>query len=194
MLKQDGCDYVSTHYYDTNDGGNAKLQLMKMTYDVNGWPVLTRNFTSIASCGGISDGIYAFKSALSGKVATVANASTANGAMVQQLTWSGAMNQKWYVIGHGDGWYSIINANSLLSMDDYENSTTAGTNIAQWAYWDGHGQQWSFVSAGNGWFTLKNRLSGMVVDVASKSTADNAQLIQYPANGGTNQLWSLTRQ
>ena len=193
VLKQDGCNYVSTHYYDTADGGNAKLQLMKMTFDVNGWPVMTRNFTSIASCGGISDGIYVFKSALSGKAATVASASTANGAMVQQLTYSGAMNQKWYVVGHGDGWYSIINANSLLSMDNYNNSTTAGTHIAQWSYWAGNGQQWSFASAGSGWYTLKNRLSGMVVDVASKSTADNAQLIQYPANGGNNQLWSLTR-
>ena len=194
VLKQDGCNYVSTHYYDTNDGGSAKLQLMRMTFDVNGWPVFTRNFSTIASCGGVSDGLYVLKSASSGKVATVANASTANGARVQQLTASGAASQQWYVVDHGDSWYSVLNANSLLSLDDYDNSTTAGTPIAQWAYWGGNGQQWSFTSAGSGRFTLKNRLSGMALDVQNKSTADNAQLIQYPANGGTNQQWSLIRQ
>jgi arabinan endo-1,5-alpha-L-arabinosidase len=98
------------------------------------------------------------------------------------------------VIGHGDGYYSIINANSLLSMDDYNNSTTAGTNIAQWGYWAGNGQQWSFTSAGSGYFTVKNLLSGMVLDVQGKSTADNAQIIQYPSNGGSNQKWAMGAQ
>jgi arabinan endo-1,5-alpha-L-arabinosidase len=193
VLKQDGCNYVSTHYYDTNDSGNAKLQILKMTYDANGWPVMTRNFTSITSCGGISDAPYVFTSALSGKAMTVAGASTVNGALVQQLTYSASASQQWYVIGHGDGYYSVINANSLLSLDDYNNSTTAGTNIDQWGYWAGNGQQWSFATATGGNYTVKNRLSGMVLDVKAKSTADNAQIIQYTANGGTNQMWSLAR-
>lgn len=191
VLKKDGCNYVSTHYVDTADG-NARLQLMRMTYDASDWPVLTRNFTSIASCGGISDDPYVFTSALSGKAMTVAGASTANGTLVQQATYSGAKSQQWYVIGHGDGTYSVINANSLLSLDDYNNSTTAGTNIAQWGYWAGKGQQWSFGSAGSGYVTLKNGLSGMLVDVLNKSTAENAQLIQYTATGGTNQMWSMS--
>ncbi len=193
VLKQDGCNYVSTHYYDTNDVGNAKLQLMKMTFDVNGWPVLTRNFTSITSCGGVSDGLHVLRSVLSGKAATVATASTVNGARVQQLTYSGAANQQWYVVGHGNGWYSLINAHSRLGLDNYGNSTTAGTDVAQWEYWGGQGQQWSFSSAGNGRYFLKNRLSVMALDVEARSTADNAQLIQYPDNGGTNQQWTLTR-
>src|SRR5438067_1997589 len=110
VLKKDGCNYVSTHYVDTSDGG-AKLQIMRMSYDANDWPVLTRNFTSVASCGGISDDPYVFTSVLSGKAMTVAGASTTNGALVQQLAYAtGAKNQQWYVIGHGDGWYSIINA------------------------------------------------------------------------------------
>ena len=41
-----------------------------MSYDSNGWPVLTRNFASFAGCGGVSDGTYAFKSRLSGKELT----------------------------------------------------------------------------------------------------------------------------
>src|SRR5690606_35675240 len=32
VLKQDGCQYVSTHYYDLNDNGNAKLDILRMTF------------------------------------------------------------------------------------------------------------------------------------------------------------------
>jgi arabinan endo-1,5-alpha-L-arabinosidase len=193
LLKQDGCQFVSTHYYDLNDGGNAKLDILRMTY-ANGWPTLTRNFSSFAGCGGISDGAYAFKSRSSGKVLTVAGASTANGAMVQQLGDSGAQNQSWYVIGQGDGYYSIINANSLLSLDNYGNSTTAGTNVAQWGYWAGDGQKWSVASPAAGYLTVKNRLSGMVLDVKGNSLLDNAQIIQYKLNNANNQQWSLIRK
>ena len=102
VLKQDGCNFVSTHYYDLTDGGNAKLDIARMTYS-NGWPSITRNFTDFSGCGGISDGTYAFKSRLSGKAMTVAGGSSTNGALVQQLTDTGTKQQSWYVIGHGAG-------------------------------------------------------------------------------------------
>jgi arabinan endo-1,5-alpha-L-arabinosidase len=193
VLKQDGCNFVSTHYYDLNDGGNAKLQFHKMTYS-GGWPVMTRSFPSFAGCGGISDGTYAFKSRLSGKVLTVAGAGTGNGARVQQATDTGAKHQSWYVVGHGDGYYSIINANSLRSLDNYGNSTTAGTDIAQWDYWAGNGQQWRFASPAAGYQTVANLLSGMVLDVKAKSLSENAQIIQYTLTNGSNQQWALQRR
>lgn len=194
VLKQDGCNFVSTHYYDLNDGGNAKLQFHKMTYSSDGWPVMTRSFSSFAGCGGISDGLYAVKSRLNGKALTVAGASTANGALVQQFGDGGGKHQSWYVMGHGDGQYSIINANSLRSLDNYGNSTTAGTNIAQWDYWAGAGQKWRFASPASGYFTIANQLSGMVLDVSGASLADGAQVIQYPLRNSNNQQWSLQRR
>ena len=190
LLKQDGCHFVSTHYYDLNDGGNAKLDILRMSY-ANGWPTLTRNFSNFAGCGGISDGLYAFRSRLSGKVLGVAGASTADGALVQQASDANGRHQQWYLIGQGDGYYSVINANSLRSLDNYGNSTTAGTNIAQWGYWAGAGQRWRFASPAAGYFTVANQLSGMVLDVQNKSTAENAQIIQWPVNNGSNQQWSL---
>ena len=193
LLKQDGCNFVSTHYYDLNDGGNAKLDIQRMSYS-SGWPTLTRNFTNFAGCGGISDGSYAVKSRLSGKVLTVAGASTANGAMVQQASDTGARHQSWYVIGQSDGHYSIINGNSLRSLDNYNNSTTAGTNIAQWDYWGGAGQRWRFASPAAGYVTVANQLSNLVLDVKGKSTAENVQIIQYTLNNGSNQQWQLIRR
>jgi arabinan endo-1,5-alpha-L-arabinosidase len=194
VLKQDGCQFVSTHYYDSKDGGNAKLQFHKMSYGSDGWPVLTRNFSSFAGCGGISDGTYALTSRLSGKALTVAGAATANGAQVVQAGDTGALHQRWYVVGHGNGDYSVLNANSLRSLDNYGNSTTAGTNIAQWDYWGGAGQRWRFASPAAGYVTVANQLSGMVLDVSNKSVNENAPIIQYPINNGSNQQWRLQRR
>ncbi|HEY0063100.1 MAG TPA: family 43 glycosylhydrolase [Telluria sp.] len=193
VLKQDGCQFVSSHYYDTGDGGNAKLQFHKMVYSAD-WPLLSSAFTSFAGCGGISDGLYAFKSRLSGKVLTVAGAATTNGALVQQAGDSGARHQSWYVLGHGDGNYSVINAGSLRSLDIYGNSTTAGTSIAQWDYWGGAGQLWRFASPAAGYQTVANQLSAMVLDVKGRSLAEGAQIIQYPVNNATNQQWMLQRR
>ncbi len=193
VLKQDGCNFVSTHYYDLNDKGNAKLDIQRMTYS-GGWPVLSKNFNNFAGCGGISDGTYALKSRLSGKALTVAGASGANGALVQQAADTGAKHQSWYVIGQGDGYYSLINAGSLRSLDVYNNSTTAGTSIAQWDYWAGAGQRWRFASPANGYQTVASQLSGMVLDVKGSSTQDNTQIIQYPVNNAANQQWMLQRR
>ncbi|QYF92654.1 family 43 glycosylhydrolase [Massilia sp. PAMC28688] len=193
VLKQDGCNFVSTHYYDLNDNGNAKLQFHKMSYSGD-WPVLNRNFSSFAGCGGISDGLYAFKSRLNGKALTIAGASTSNGALAQQFTDNGGKHQSWYVMGHGDGYYSVINANSRRSLDNYGNSTRAGTDIAQWDYWAGAGQKWRFASPAAGYYTVANQLSGMVLDVKASNQADGAQVIQYPVNNAANQQWRLQRR
>ncbi|NHZ93494.1 family 43 glycosylhydrolase [Massilia sp. CCM 8733] len=193
VLKQDGCNYVSTHYYDLSDKGNAKLDILKMSYS-GGWPSMTRNFASFAGCGGISDGAYAIKSRASGKVLTVAGGSTANGAMVQQAADSGAQHQSWYVLGQGDGNYSIINAGSLRSLDNYGNSTTAGTPIAQWDYWAGSGQKWRFASPAALFHTVSNQLSGMALDLKGGSAQENAAVIQSPLNNASNQQWALQRR
>jgi arabinan endo-1,5-alpha-L-arabinosidase len=191
VLKQDGCNFVSTHYYDLNDGGKAKLQFHRLSYS-GGWPVMTRDFPDFAGCGGISDGPYAIASRLNGKV--LGTTATANGTPVVVGTDGGTAQQTWYVVGHGDGDYSIIHGASLRSLDNYGNSTTAGTVIALWDYWAGNGQLWRFASAGSPYLTLSNRLSGMLVDVKGASQAEGAPVIQYSATGAVNQQWQLRRR
>ena len=190
VLKQDGCNYVSAHYYDLNDNGAAKLDILKMTYS-NGWPTLTRSF-SVASCGGVSDGLYRITARHSGKDLLPAAKSSNNGALVQQETWNSYRAQQWYVINQGTGYYSLINAGSLKSLDVYNNSTAAGANIAQWDYWGGAGQKWSLTNS-SGYYTIKSQLSNLPLDILNLSTANGAQVIQWNATNATNQQFSLTR-
>ena len=44
LLRECGNNYVSIHYYDGNNGGLPILDILKMTM-VDGWPVLTRDYT-----------------------------------------------------------------------------------------------------------------------------------------------------
>ncbi|MBE8716206.1 family 43 glycosylhydrolase [Cellvibrio polysaccharolyticus] len=192
LLKENGCNYVSTHYYDLNDNGNAKLDILRMTYS-GGWPVLTRNFSSVSSCGGVSDGIYSLTARHSNRALAVDNASTANGAFVEQYGYSGAANQKWYVIGQNAGNYSLINVNSLKSLDVWELSTAPGARIAQWDYWGGDGQKWKLDASGSH-FVVRSVLSGLALDVLNMSTANDAQVIQWNLTGATNQQWSMIRR
>lgn len=198
VLKENACNFVSTHYYDTLDNGNAKLQIMKMTYATRGtdidWPQLTRDFDSYTEgCSGISDGRYALINGASGKAMTVADNSVQAGAMVQQQTWSGLKSQYWYVIGHGNGDYSIVNENSLLAMDDWEVSMSPGAKVAQWSYWGGDGQKWRFAAA-SGKYTVQNKVNGLVAEISGGSTASGAPVLLYALHGGASQQWTLSRK
>jgi arabinan endo-1,5-alpha-L-arabinosidase len=43
LLREDSVNYVSTHFYDGDANGFARLDILKMTM-VDGWPTLTRKF------------------------------------------------------------------------------------------------------------------------------------------------------
>lgn len=192
VTKEFGCNYVSTHYYDLNDNGAAKLDIQLMNF-VNGWPVMNANFSSVQSCGGVSDGLYQVVSDLSGKSLEIQNASTDNGGNVVQYDDLGGLHQKWYVVRQDNHSYSLINAYSLKSMDVWEASTSPGANIAQWEYWGGEGQQWRINPDGN-LVEIESQLSGLVLDVSAKSQANSANIIQWSKNGGSNQRWQMIRQ
>lgn len=192
IIKQDGCNYTSMHYYDLNENGTAKLDIQRMNFS-GGWPYMTRNFSSIGSCGGVSEGLYRFTSQLSGKTLEISGADTANGGNVVQYDFNGGLHQKWYVIDQGTGQYSLINAGSLKGMDVWEGSTTAGANIAQWDYWGSAGQKWRLNAAGSG-VEIESVLSGMVLDVYNFSTANGGNIVQWNSTGGSNQRWNMIRQ
>jgi arabinan endo-1,5-alpha-L-arabinosidase len=192
ILKQDGCQYVSTHYYDLTDGGNAKLDIQRMTFSA-GWPSLTHNYTAISQCGGVSEGLYQFSSRRSGKLLEVADADSSNGGNVVQYQSNGGLHQAWYLLDLGTGQYSLINANSLKALDVWEISTVAGANIAQWDYWGSSGQRWRIKPVSN-YVEVESVLSNMLLDVERASTSNGANVIQWPRSGRNNQHWLMQRR
>lgn len=127
------------------------------------------------------------------KLLEVANASTANGANVQQWTSNGHNCQRWRLEDAGGGYYRIVNVHSGKLLEVANASTSDGANVQQWPNNGNYCQHWRLQDAGNGYYYLVNRNSNKVADVYGCSTADGANVIQWPINGGTNQQWKFVK-
>ena len=94
VLTQNGCNYFSYFYYDSNQGGNTFLDILDLTYS-GGWPALTSNFT-VGECGTLtaSPTSYTFASSAAG---TEAITVTSN------QTWTVSSNESWLTASSSSG-------------------------------------------------------------------------------------------
>ena len=126
----------------------------------------------------------------SGKVAEVANFSTADGGNVQQWSWTGTSSQQWSFVSVGSGYYNVINRNSGKCLDVNGVSTADGANVQQWTCGSGTNQRWQLIVVGS-YYELKAQHSGQVLDVVGNGTADGVNIDQWPWNSGNNQQWQI---
>jgi mannan endo-1,4-beta-mannosidase len=161
--------------------------------DGDGWGWENNQSCVVQSGGGasIANGTYRITPRHSGKSLDVASNSSADGANVQQWTYSGGGNQRWIIQSLGSGVYSIRAQHSGKSLDVDANSTADNANIQQWYYSGGNNQRWRIESVGSGYYRIVSVNSGKCIDIAAASTADGANATQYTCNGNTNQSFSL---
>ncbi|WP_254763164.1 RICIN domain-containing protein [Natrinema marinum] len=171
-----------------NAGTVADLEVYASSTDTRG-NVLTGEEPS---SDGVPDGRYVLENANSGQLLEVVNASTADGANVQQWPANGHPTQQWDVREQGNGEYVLENVNSGKLLEVANASTADGANVQQWPA-NGHPtQRWSIRDLGNGQYELVNVNSGKLLEVANASTADGANVQQWPANGHHTQRWVLS--
>ncbi|WP_408958565.1 RICIN domain-containing protein [Natrinema sp. 74] len=143
-----------------------------------------------STSGPIATGTYEIANAHSGKLLEVANASTADGANVQQWSANGNPTQQWSVEDLGNGEYHIRNENSGKLLEVANASTNDSANVRQYAATGSDCQRWRIVDDG-GQYVLEAVHSGKVADVEDSSTADGANVIQWPDSGRANQRWTF---
>ncbi|GIF38859.1 MGH1-like glycoside hydrolase domain-containing protein [Actinoplanes xinjiangensis] len=127
----------------------------------------------------------------SGKLLAVENASTADGAPVQQYSDTGTLDHRWELVDNGDGWFRIRNLNSGKVLGVAGMSTADSAPIVQY---DDNGTAdhlWLPLDAGDGNHKLVNRHSGRLLAVEAMSTADSAAVQQYHDNNTDDQQWQL---
>jgi hypothetical protein len=127
----------------------------------------------------------------SGKAIDVQQASTDNGARVDQYTYGGNAWQEWQFSDAGGGYWRIVSRHSGKCLDVVSASTADGAELIQYTCGTGTNQQFQMVANGT-YFQLRARHSGKCVEVPSASTADGVVLKQYPCDTDTNQQWSRT--
>jgi hypothetical protein len=126
----------------------------------------------------------------SGKVLSIAGASTADGAAAVQATDNGSAIQHWQVVDLGGGYSKLVNVGSGKDLDVSAKSAAEGAAIIQYRDNGGTNQQWTVTSSG-GYSKVVSRLSGKALDVTGSSTADGAALIQSTDVGSADQQWQL---
>jgi hypothetical protein len=138
-------------------------------------------------------GTYKILNEQSGHALSVAGASTANRALIEQAADSGAAHQQWRVTAVAGGAYKLVNVASGRVLDVPSNSTTPGVQLIQYDDNGGTNQQWDIVPAAGGTYTITSRHSGLRADVKGNSTEVGAPVIQWTATSGANQRWRLVR-
>ncbi|MBA2681989.1 MAG: RICIN domain-containing protein [Ktedonobacteraceae bacterium] len=180
--------------YTANVAGTGVVMLKISPSGSGGGTTPTPVPTSTPVSGGGSfnpSAHYKIVSVNSGKALDVVGGSTANGALVDQWTDSGANNQKWNIVAVGS-YYKLISVNSGKALDVVGGSTANGALVDQWTDSGTNNQQWSIIAVGSN-YKLISRNSGEALDVVGQSTANGAGVDQWPDSGTANQQWSIVQ-
>ncbi len=139
----------------------------------------------------LPNGTYVMVNVNSGKVMSVVNAATDNGARLHQWTNTDAPDQKWKFEDTGDGSYKIINAFSNKAMDVSGGSAANGAPLQLWDYGSGTNQRFTLSDVGNGAYSIKAVHSGRVIEVSNFSTSDGGVAQQWDWADVDSQKWRL---
>jgi Ricin-type beta-trefoil lectin domain-like len=91
-----------------------------------------------------------------------------------------------------DGPYVLINANSLLVLDDPGFSKNSGVAMYQWAANGQVNQKWFFSFNGQGYYTIQNVSSKLFLTSPGSRNSAGSSLEQATPLNTDAQLWSLT--
>jgi len=157
--------------------------------------VVTNNNSMINTSGGIVSGYYTLTARCSGKVLDVLDASTLDGAKIQQWSLNGNIAQHWKIdaVANAPGYYTLTARCSGKVLDVLDGSKLDGGKIQQWSLNGNIAQHWKIepVAGAPGYFILTARCSGKVLDVLDGSKLDGGKIQQWKLNGNIAQHWKL---
>jgi len=127
-------------------------------------------------------GRYVIVNALSGKCVDVAAASTADGAVIQQVGCNSNMAQAFDVSQTAAGVYKLVNVGSGKAVDVNAASTADGAKVQQWTDNGTNAQRFRIERTQGNRYVLTNVNSNKCVDVAAASLNDGAVIQQWSCN------------
>jgi arabinan endo-1,5-alpha-L-arabinosidase len=174
---------VSIHYYDGNDNGNAKLDIINMGFS-GGWPFLTRDW--------IAQGLYRITNKNSGKVWDAWGCTGAQGQAIAQGTWASLNCQKWNFTPVGDGLYRITNYVGGRSADVISCNAANGAKLQLYDWLNNNCQKFEIERAADGSHVLTSQTGSRVVEVPNASLSDGVQLALWDYSGHNTQRWTIS--
>jgi Ricin-type beta-trefoil lectin domain-like len=194
--------------WNTSDLGDSPLVWLPLTLSgttvnvgwQNSWSLdVTTGEIKSESSNPTSGSVCTLTNGESGDLLDVENASTANGALIDQWPSTGGANQQWtlkQVAGTSDV-FTLTSVHSGLCLDVPGQSATEGVQLDQWTCNGGTNQEWaldpvgSYATSGDTDYQLTSLESGYSVEDENNSTTEGTSIDQWASNGGVNQDWTL---
>jgi arabinan endo-1,5-alpha-L-arabinosidase len=183
ILEEGGVNYFSHHYYDSYEGGAAKLGLAKLTWTAEGWPSVTRDW--------VAAGRYTITSTQASGLVWEAGCSTGTSA-ISQNTSTRQPCQQWNFEALGNGDYRITSQQGGLTAGVANCSAAAGARLQLGPYTDDDCQRFRIDRAADGSLVFASLNGNRVVEVPGASAAPGTQLALWDYNGCACQRWTLT--
>lgn len=185
LYVENGVNYLSHHYYDSNDNGRVRLSVGNMGWDAAAWPFITRDW--------VAAGNYTLTNQNTAKVWDDWGCTGAQGEAVAQNTSSGVLCQKWNLTPVGNGEYRITSAAGPgLAVAVVGNSALNGAKLQLYPYSGTSSQRFKIERTNAGNFVLSSVNGNRVVEVPSCSATAGTTLALYDYLANDCQKWTIT--
>lgn len=183
LFVENGINYLTYHYYDSNRNGTPTLGIASLSWDANGWPVATQDW--------LPSGTYTITGQGSGKAWAAANCTATAGQGLVQSTPTGLACQQWRLVPQGSGLYRFTNVGSGLNADQSGCIEDAGTMIGLHPTSALNCQNFRVERAADGSYVLAAQYGNRVIEVPNASVASGQQLALWDYNGCNCQRWFI---
>ncbi|TGE29164.1 family 43 glycosylhydrolase [Hymenobacter metallicola] len=185
LYQENGANFFSHHYYDSNQNGRARLSVGNLGWDAAAWPFLTRDW--------LAAGRYVLRNQSSNLVWDAWGCTGASGQAIAQGTYSaGLACQQWNLTPDGNGEYKIASAvGAALAADVVNNSPANGAKLQLYAYSGIAGQRFKIERTNAGNYVVSSVNGGRVVEVPGCSATAGVQLALYDYLANNCQKWGI---
>lgn len=167
-------------------------QILRFEAVTSGFNLNWIEFEPVAA-GVLAIGTYRLINRNSGKAMDVVDASTANGARVQQWSYASNPNQKWVFTHRGANQYTITSAQTGKAIDQEAGEILGGDHIQMYSLnTNSANQRWIVQPTDSGYYRLVSANSGLVLEINGASTANGARVYQGEYDGGNHEQWFPT--
>lgn len=187
LLRDNGRNVVSMHYYDANDNGNPKLDIANLQFSDDGWPVITRDLIPASR--------FTIVNQNTGMVWEAANCTQPGSQQLVESTDNNSMCQHWDLLPVGDGYYKISNDSRNQSVDVPFCNSSNGTNLQTWTWLNNDCQKFKIEQTANGSYvftSLSNHAGAKVLQASSTTSSSLTTPISlFDFDGAAMQEWMI---
>jgi arabinan endo-1,5-alpha-L-arabinosidase len=188
LLRDNGRNIVSMHYYDRNDYGSPKLDLSVLQFTDDGWPVINRN------C--LTAGKYKITNTESKLVWEAPGCAATQAKGIILNTDHNSDCQEWDVVPIGDGYYKISNGQQNMTLDVPACNSSNAVNLQEWNWLNNDCQKFKIDQLANGQYvftSLANQTASKVIQFSPGVVPGGNLLSLFDYKSTSSQEWTISR-